>query len=105
MAERPDMKLVQSKLTVCKKILKNLLIFLQGCVSPNEFEHLLENILNFFLDLVEDPLIQLPGRKYPGIFQVDEMSGSFCLREIQDSFEVGDAHFTVDHNQHEDSQP
>lgn len=59
---------------------------------------------HFVFNLVEHPLVELSWSKYAGIFKVDEVTRSFCLRELQNIFEVSDAHFTVGHDQVQNSQ-
>ena len=59
MSQRFYLQLIQRQLPIRKHRLKNMLIVLQGRVAADELQHLLENIGDFFLDLIEDPLIEL----------------------------------------------
>jgi hypothetical protein len=58
MAEGANVQLVECELTVGEQGMEGLLIFLQCSVAANKFKHLLEDILDLFLDLIEDPLVE-----------------------------------------------
>ena len=98
------MEFVECEFAIGKKCLKNLLVFLQGCIAADEFEHLFEDILNFVFDLVEHPLVHFSRRKDARVFQINQMTRGLRLREVEYAFQVADTHFAVDHYQHQDAQ-
>ena len=98
------MKFVQSEFTIGKHCLKNMLIVLKGRVPANEFKHLLQDIKYLLLDLVKNPLVKFSGRKDTRVFQIDQMTGCFCLGKVKNPFKIADAHFTVDHYKIKDAK-
>jgi hypothetical protein len=96
---------IQGQLPVGIERLKNLLIILKDCVPPEELQNLFDDVKYFVLDLVKNPLIIFSCRQDAGIFQINEVPGGFGLGKFEDVFQVGDAHFSVHHDQIKDAEP
>jgi len=78
---------------------------LKDSVSSQELQYLFNDVENFVLYLVKDPLVKFAGREDSGILQVDQMTGSFGLSKFENVFQIGNAHFSVHHDQIKDTQP
>ena len=98
------MKFVEGQFPVGEHGLKYLLVVLESRIATEKFQHLLQDVEHFLLDLIEHPLVQFAGGEDAGVLQVDQVAGSFGLCEFEDTFQVTDAHFTVAHDQVQDAE-
>jgi hypothetical protein len=84
--------------------LKDLLIFLEHGVAAQELKYLLNDVGNFFFDLVEYPLIEFTRGKNSGILEVDQVSRRFRLGKLEYLLQVGNAHLAIGKNKVQDTQ-
>ena len=98
------MELVEGEFAIGEQGLKGLKVFLQNRVAFEEIEHELEDVDNFFFNLVEDPLVHFACGEDAGILKVDKVAGGLGLREFQNALQIADAHFAVGHDEMEDAQ-
>lgn len=90
---------VDSQLAVRKHRLIHLLVLLELLILPEELEDLVHDFGDFVFYLIENEVVVASKGDDSGIFQIDEVSGCFGLREIENFFDIGNAHFTIHVNQ------
>jgi feruloyl esterase len=56
-------------------------------------------------NLVKHPMVVATEREDAGIFKVGQVPRGFCLREFEDFFQIGNAHFLIFKDQMKYSQP
>jgi hypothetical protein len=100
---RLNLHFVDGKLAIGKQRIVYLLVFLQLLIFPQELKDLLNNFSNLILNLIKHPMVVAPKSKNAGIFQIDQVPGSFRLRKIQNLFQVGDTHFAVGKDEMKDA--
>lgn len=83
----------------------DLLIFLKLNVLSQKREYLFYNLIHFIFHLVKNPVIVTCIRQNARIFKINKVTGRFGLCEVQDLFQIGNAHFAVLENQVQNSQP
>lgn len=93
--QRLDFEAVECQFAVAVERMKGLEIFLKDWIPFHEGQHLLEDVVHFVLNLIEDPLVVLPGGQNARVLQINEVSRRFRLREVEDALQVADAHFSV----------
>jgi hypothetical protein len=94
-----DLQFVYREFTVRRHRLIDLLIALQLNILSQKLKDLFDDVGYFVFDLIEYPVIVSLERKDSGILEINQVTGSLGLREIEDFLQVGDTHFTVRKNQ------
>ncbi len=84
--------------------MKGLEVLLKHRVSFHEGQYLLEDVVHLVLNLIKNPLVVLPGGQNARVLQINEVSRRFGLREIEDVFQVADAHLSVGEDEVEDAE-
>jgi hypothetical protein len=79
---------VDGEFAIGEQGLIDLLIVQQLLISSQELKYLLNNFSNLVFYLIKHPVVITTEGEDAGIFEVDEVAGSFGLREIEDLFEV-----------------
>lgn len=104
LSERTDLQFIKRQLAVGIQCLENLLVVLQHRVAQQKLQDLFDDVKYLVFDLIKDPLIHLADRKNSRVAQVDQVPGSFCLREFQNMLKVRDAHLAIGHDQVKDPE-
>jgi hypothetical protein len=99
-----DLKFVNGELAIGEQRLVNMLIVLQLCILAQKLKNLFDDLAYFVLELIKYPVVVTAMAHDTRIFQINHVSRSFGLREIEDFFQVGDTHFAVLKNKMKNAQ-